>query len=166
MHNGLRCVLLALTLFSLPAIAGAPAPSATLSLKNAERTVTLTREQLSAMPHVTVSMPIHGAAHVFEGVPLTLLLQRVSAPVGEALHGDALAQVVVITARDGYVAILALAETDASVRKDAVILADRVDGAPIPQADGPYRLVVVGDLRPARSVKMVESVEVRSLKTR
>jgi DMSO/TMAO reductase YedYZ molybdopterin-dependent catalytic subunit len=38
-----------------------------------------------------------------------------------------------------------------------------MDGKPVPDAEGPLRLVVDGDLRPARSARMVEKIEVRRL---
>ena len=165
MHNVLRPLLIAAFL-ALPALSMAQTAPATVTLKNGAKSEVVTREALAAMPRATVKATIHGTAHTFEGVPLSALLQRVGAPAGEALHGEALADVVVVRARDGYVVALALAEADASMRKDAIILADRVDGAPLPDADGPYRLVVAADLRPARSAKMVESLEIVSVKGR
>jgi hypothetical protein len=166
MHNAIRALLITAALAVAPGLALAQTAPATVTLQMGARTEVVTREALAAMPRVTVSTTIHGTAHVFEGVPLAALLQRVGAPAGEALRGDALADVVLVRARDGYAVALALAEADAGVRKDAVILADRVDGAPIAEADGPYRLVVAGDLRPARSARMVESIEVISVKGR
>ena len=58
---------------------------------------------------------------------------------------------------------LALADTDPLVRKDQVILADKTDGAPMPDGLGPYRLVVEGDQRGARLARMVVSIELRQL---
>jgi hypothetical protein len=165
MHNVLRALLIAAVL-ALPGAALAQAAPATVTLKNGAKSEVVTREALAAMPRATVKATLHGTAYTFEGVPLSALLQRVGAPAGEALHGEALADVVVVRARDGYVVALALAEADPGMRKDAVILADRVDGAPIAEADGPYRLVVAADLRPARSARMVESLEIVSLKGR
>jgi hypothetical protein len=67
-----------------------------------------------------------------------------------------------VTGRDGYAAALALTETDAGFRKDQILLADRADGQPLADTAGPYRLVVEGDLRAARCVRMVSSIEVRA----
>jgi hypothetical protein len=122
---------------------------------------TVTAAELAALPRRSVSLAAeHGAARRYEGPPLTLLLQSVGAPAGKALRGPALADIVVVTARDGYRVALALAETDPGVRKDAIILADRADGAPLPVSEGPFRLVVEGDLRAARSAKMVTTITV------
>ena len=44
-----------------------------------------------------------------------------------------------------------------------MILADKMDGAPLIPHDAPYRLVVDGDQKPARSVYAVSKIEVRVL---
>ncbi len=115
------------------------------------------------MPRLSVAADFHGEKHSFEGVDLSALLARAGAPTGPAMRGAELTHVVIVTARDGYRVALSLAETDASVTTRKIILADRQDGRPIPVADGPFRLVVEGDLKPARSARMVESIEVRKL---
>jgi hypothetical protein len=129
----------------------------------AGETRTVTVAELAAMPRTRVSLSIHGTNHVFDGVALTRLLASIGAPTGESLRGPALANIVIVSARDGYKVVLSLAETDPGVRASAIILADRVDGAPIDARDGPFRLVVENDLRPARSARMVERIEVRSM---
>jgi DMSO/TMAO reductase YedYZ molybdopterin-dependent catalytic subunit len=124
-------------------------------------TRTVTAADLAALPRQSVSLTAeHGAPRRYEGPPLTLLLQSVGAPAGKALRGPALADIVVVTARDGYRVSLSLAETDPGMRKEAIILADRADGAPLPASEGPFRLIVEGDLRAARSAKMVTSITV------
>jgi hypothetical protein len=122
---------------------------------------TVTAADLAALPRQDVSLATeHGPARRYEGAPLTLLLQSVGAPAGKALRGPALADIVVVGAADGYRVALSLAETDPGVRKDAIILSDRADGAPLPDGEGPFRLVVEGDLRAARSAKRVTSITV------
>ena len=58
-----------------------------------------------------------------------------------------------------------LAETDPGTRAGKVLLVDRADGAPLAAGDGPFRIVVSDDLRPARSARMVEKIEVIRLST-
>jgi hypothetical protein len=80
------------------------------------------------------------------------------------LGGAALTDVLIVTARDGYQVVLSLAEIDPAMRRNAnVILADHDNGGEIGDADGPFRLAVDGDLRPARSARMVTRIEVRQL---
>jgi hypothetical protein len=145
-------------------LAAAPASAQDLKLTGAAgQVVSLAPAEIAALPHVTLKVQVEGKAVMFSGVPLSGLLVRVDAPYGPALHGTALADAVIVTARDGYTVVLALAETDPAFRREQVILADSADGAPLPDTTGPYRLVVEGDLRAARSARMVVSIEVRRL---
>lgn len=129
----------------------------------AGQTVRLSLAELAKLPHVDVSADMHGQKHAFSGVLLSDLLGQAGAPTGAGLRGAELTHVVLVSARDGYRVALSLAETDAAIRPMRVIVADTMDGAPVPAADGPFRLVVEGDLKPARSARMIERIEVRKL---
>jgi DMSO/TMAO reductase YedYZ molybdopterin-dependent catalytic subunit len=72
-----------------------------------------------------------------------------------------LRDVVLVSARDGYGVAVTLAETDPLFRKDRVLLADEANGAPLPDTQGPYRLVIEGDQRGARLARMVTQIELR-----
>lgn len=124
----------------------------------------LTLDELGALPRVTVKVDQHGAVHAYEGALLGDVLAKVGVPRGKAIHGAELADVVIVEASDGYKVALDLAGTDASVRAERVILADSMDGAPLDAEKGPFRLVVEGDLRPARSPRMVTSIRVLRLR--
>jgi hypothetical protein len=120
--------------------------------------LTLDRAALDALPRVKVRLEAHGQVHVYAGARLGDVLARVGAPTGAAIHGPAMAQAVRVQGGDGYAVVFGLAELDPGTRPNAIILADEADGAPL-AADGPFRLVVEGDLRPARSVRNVVKVE-------
>jgi len=124
----------------------------------------LSLAELDALPRVQVSAKEHGAQHVFEGALLGDVLAKVGAPTGKAIHGKDLADVVIVEARDGYKVVLDLASTDPSIRNDRVILADRMDGAALDCNHGPFQLVVDGDLRPARAVRMVSSIRLERVR--
>jgi len=143
--------------------AGPTAPNAAIVVVGPERTISVTSAWLAAAPRQAVSATIHGETHRFEGVPLVYVLEQASAPVGPALRGEALRTVVLISARDGYRVALGLAETDPAVSGRIMIIADEMDDAPLAAEDGPYRLVVEGDVRVARSVRMVERIELRTI---
>lgn len=128
------------------------------------QSASLAPADIAALPHVKLTVTIEGKTTAYDGVPLTQLLARVGAPAGKALRGPALRDVVLVTGKDGYAAAIALAETDPAFRKDQVLLADRADGQPLADAAGPYRLVVEGDLRGARCVRMVTAIEVRAVR--
>jgi hypothetical protein len=115
---------------------------------------------VAAMPHGRATLTAHGESHVYEGPLLIDLLAKAGTPTGAAIRGAEMADVVMVTGSDGYRVALGLAETDPMTRSEKIILADRVDGHAIDARDGPFRLVVEGDLRPARSVRMVVSVRV------
>jgi hypothetical protein len=139
---------------------GALAQSVTLTGPGGQ-TRSLSLADLATMPHESVTLAgEHGPGKRYDGTPLTLLLQSVGAPAGKALHGPALADTVVVSASDGYRVVLALAETDPGVRSEKILLADRADGVPLGATEGPFRLVVEGDLRPTRSVRMVTAIHV------
>jgi hypothetical protein len=115
--------------------------------------------QLAAMPQVKASLKAKdGATHLYQGPALSSLLQAAGAPSGEALKGPDMADVVMVSAMDGYRVAFSLAETDASIRNETMIVAIAEDGQPLDAKDGPLRLVVEGDARAARSVRMVTAV--------
>jgi hypothetical protein len=71
---------------------------------------------------------------------------------------------VVAEASDGYRALFALAEVDSGFMNSEILVADTVDGSPIDEKRGPFRLVAPHDKRPARWVRMLKSITVSSPK--
>lgn len=126
-------------------------------------TRTLGAADLAALPRETLSLSAHGQTHVYSGPSLASVLAAVDAPVGSALRGPALKSVVAVRAADGYVVAFSLAEIDPAMRSSRIILADREDDAAIGGEDGPLRLIVEGDARPARSVRQVTAIDLRTL---
>jgi Oxidoreductase molybdopterin binding domain len=100
----------------------------------------------------------HGADQAtYTGALLWSLLQRQG-----ILPNDPTARVrrtVVVTGRDGYVAVLALAEIDPEFEGKPVLLAFQRDNQPLP--DNELRLVVPGDHRGGRSVRGVARIELQ-----
>jgi hypothetical protein len=140
------------------AASGAAAQSIALSGLAGEK-VQLSAADLAAMPHQAVTLQLEGKTEACDAVPLSLILAKVGAPQGKALRGPELADVALVGAADGYRVALALAETDPLMRgEDQIFLADRCAGGPMAPPEGPFRLVVVGDKRPARSARQVTSI--------
>ncbi len=102
---------------------------------------------------VTVKNAHSDADETYEGVEVAELLRKYGAPVGKELHGYALAYYVVARGLDGYAAVLSLGEVDTSFHPGDVIVADTMNGKPLDAKNGPYKLVVTEDKRPARSVR-------------
>ena len=114
---------------------------------------------LAKLPHASVHASAHGDDADWDGVPLIELLKSAGAPSGETLRGPALALYVRVRAADGYRAVFALGEIDPSVGGETAILADRKNGKPIDDQEGPLRMIVPGDKRPARWVRQVVAID-------
>lgn len=121
--------------------------------------------RIATLPRLAVPLSIHGADHVFVGPLLIDVLRAATVVPDGASRGQGLAQAVVVRASDGYAVVFGLAELDSATRADPIILADTVDGAAIAAADGPFRVVAQGDLRPARSARQVVAIEITSFAT-
>ena len=127
------------------------------------KTLVVTPAVLADLRRGEAVMINHSVPHTYEGVRLTELLRLVDAPTGARIHADADRDYLVVTGGDGFRAVYSLAETDGSVQLHPVILADHMDGAPLIAHDAPFRLVVDGDQKPARSVYAVSRIEVKVL---
>jgi DMSO/TMAO reductase YedYZ molybdopterin-dependent catalytic subunit len=66
--------------------------------------------------------------------------------------------VVIVEARDGYTVAFSLAELLADVGNRPVWLSLELDGQPLSERDGPIRLIVPEDQKPARWVHSVKSI--------
>lgn len=127
--------------------------------------LTMQAADLQAMAHTTVTAKDRdGKDHTYSGVPLADLLKQAGATMGGELRGENLTKFVLVKAVDGYEVLFALPEIDADFATRTIILADNVDGAPLPQGVGPYRMVVPGEKKPARWIREVKSIEVRFAK--
>jgi len=124
-------------------------------------TATLTVAELAALPQQTIKAIEHGTSVTFEGVPLSEVLAKVQAPVGEELRGKALADYLLVEAADGYRAVFALAELDPAFSDKRVYLATKRDGKPLSEKEGPFRIVAPDEKRPARWVRQVTALKIR-----
>jgi hypothetical protein len=128
--------------------------------------VRLSAADLKAMPHISVTFHnTHtNADETYSGVRLAdILTTKVNAPLGKDLRGKALGDYVIATGSDGYKAVLALAEVDPAFHPGEVIVADQMDGKPLDEHSGPLKLVVTEDKRPARAVRNLVEVELKTL---
>ena len=164
-RSPILCIALGVAVLAVAPSARAEAAPAALSVTGEDgKVVVLTVKDLAALPQEAASIAHEGKTTGFKGPSLTEVLKRVGAPLGPALRGPALSDVVIVTASDGYTVALALSDLEPSIRPGKAILADAMaDGAPL-GADGPFRLVVDGDLKPARSARNVIAIELRRLR--
>ena len=158
--NTLRIPILALLVLL---VSGAEAQQKQITISGTGiKPIEITAEDLAKMPRlsVDVSDAHSGKPQHYEGVRLSNLLAKVSVPLGESLRGRALATYVVAHASDGYAVVYSLAELDPAINGKQIIVADTMDGRPLDQHQGPFRVVVPGDIRPARWIRMVVACEV------
>lgn len=120
----------------------------------------LSAADLASMPRVQADLKREdgGVTH-YEGIDLSRLLESVGAPTGPALRGPEMSDIVVVSAKDGYRVALALSDVDSGFAARSVILADKADGAALSLTEGPFRMVVEGDVRAARSARMVTAIK-------
>jgi DMSO/TMAO reductase YedYZ molybdopterin-dependent catalytic subunit len=115
---------------------------------------------LKTMPRTTVTVSEEGREIKYEGVLVGELLKRAGAPVGRDLSGKAVATYVRATAKDGYQVVFSLAELDPGFTPNDIIVADTIDGKPLFDYQGPLRIVAPHDKRGARSIRMLQRIEV------
>jgi len=82
--------------------------------------------------------------------------------LGKGLKGPLLANCLLVEAADGYRVVFSLPEIDPALTDKVVILADRKDGKPLDDKEGPFRLIVPHDKLAMRWVKQVTRASVRS----
>lgn len=122
----------------------------------------LTAAALETLRRDSAVMAFHEQPPVtYSGVALTDLL-RAAGVRADSLRGPALAMRVVLEASDGYRIVVALAELDPTLGGRRMILADRMNGRPLPADEAPWRLVIPGDQRPSRSARSVVTIRVLS----
>lgn len=120
---------------------------------------TLDAAGLAKLPQQTVHAQAHGNAVTCTGPALIDVVASVGAPHGEALRGKGLSLYVRVSAADGYRAVFALAELDPGVRDNVPIVTSRCDDKPLDANEGPFRIIVPGDKRPARWVRQVTAID-------
>jgi hypothetical protein len=139
-----------------------PAPPAgPLQISFAGKSATWTAATLAALPHTTVT--VHNehtkADETYSGVPLIALLTPLG--VTDKPRGKDLRLYVVAAGSDGYEVVYSIGEVTPDVHDATVMVADTENGTPI-NADGPLKLVATGEKRPARWVRNLVSIAVRT----
>jgi DMSO/TMAO reductase YedYZ molybdopterin-dependent catalytic subunit len=140
----------------------AQAPTGTLTVQgDIASPLSLTADDLAKMPRETASVPApDGSKIVYEGVTLLAVLQKAGAPFGKQLRGKVLTTYVLAKAQDGYQVVFTLGEIDPDFGNETILLADKRDGKPLPDKQGPFRLVCPNDHEGARSIRMLQTLEV------
>ncbi|SEO45850.1 Oxidoreductase molybdopterin binding domain-containing protein [Mucilaginibacter gossypiicola] len=101
-----------------------------------------------------------GKDHTYSGVIVSDILTKAGVTLGSELRGENLAKFLLVEASDGYQVLFALAELDKGFTDRTIILADKIDGQPLAPADGPFRIIVQDEKKPARCIKQVTAMKV------
>jgi DMSO/TMAO reductase YedYZ molybdopterin-dependent catalytic subunit len=126
--------------------------------------LTLAKTDLAKMPRTSATFNAEGTETTYEGVLLYDILKQAGAPLDKQLMGKALATYILAEARDGYQVLYSLAEIDPSFGANKIIVADTINGKPLFDYQGPFRLVVPGDKKGARSIRMLEKITIVRLR--
>lgn len=129
---------------------------------NASTPLSLSAKDLKAMPRTSLKVlnPHENKEETYEGVAVQELLRKAGVPQNEKMRGAAMATYVLAEASDGYAVAYSLAELDPSIQDSEVIVADTMNGAPLGEKQGPFKMVAPHDKRPARWVRMLKSLTV------
>ena len=120
----------------------------------------LSRVDLEALPRVKLQASAHDVSASFEGVALKSVLEKAGVSFGDTLRGKRLASCVLAEAADGYGVVIALAEIDPAFSDKQIVLAFLKDGKPLDEKEGPYRIVIPDEKRPARWIRQLTALKI------
>ena len=154
---------LCLCAFSLP---GNEPGAMILTVNGAvEHPLHLQLAELKALPRVVIkASESEGIETTFEGVSLWDVIQAAKPRLDPKNHKDLVNACVVAKAKDGYQVVFSLAELDPAFTPNDIIVADTVDGKPLFDYQGPFRIVAPHDKRGARSIRMLQTLNVVRLR--
>ncbi len=116
---------------------------------------------LAALPHQTVTLYNEHAkaSQTYSGVLLIDLLKPLGVP--EKPHGKDFRFYLVAEGSDGYQVVYSVSEVTPDIHDGTVLVADTMDGKPIGD-NGPLQLVATGEKRPARWVRNLVAIRVKT----
>lgn len=141
------------------------APAGTLAVAGDVSTpLTLSAADLKGLPRTSVTVTEQNRQVKYEGVFVSEVLRRAGVPLGKDLSGPAVAIYVLATAKDGYQVVFSLGELDQDLTHSEIIVADLVDGKPLSETQGPFRIVAPHDSKAARAIRMLQRLDVVKLR--
>jgi DMSO/TMAO reductase YedYZ molybdopterin-dependent catalytic subunit len=161
---GAIVALTILLLVSLTRPTAAQTATATLKVTGDVTTpLSLTPADVKGLPRTKVEAKSGERVVVYEGVRISEILKKAGVPLGGD-HGKSLTMYVLATASDGYQAVFSIGELDPELTNNDIIVADTVDGKPLSAEQGQFRIVAPRDVKGARSMRMLERLEVVRIK--
>ena len=126
--------------------------------------VTLSSDTLRGLPRTKFDATAHEKSHRYEGTDLRDVLHAAGVDRPAESKGALLRRVITAHASDGYVVAFAWAEIDPSIGGKVVWLVDRQDGNEVGPGEGPWRVIVPSESRPARWARQVTRIVVSDAK--
>jgi DMSO/TMAO reductase YedYZ molybdopterin-dependent catalytic subunit len=153
-------------IYTLPAAAQQKAARPAVKITGEVITpLTVYADSLSQWPRATVTLNDRdNKAHSYTGIPLQAIFEKAGVTTGKQLRGENLTKFVLVKCADGYEVVFSLAELDSSFTNRQVILAAEADGHTLSAEKGPFRLVVPGEKKPARSCFQVTDIIIQFAK--
>lgn len=122
--------------------------------------------ELEALGPITTDWSDKKGPHRVKGVRVDKLLlargfsEGVTGPKADPKQKHAgLRSALVATARDGFKAVFAVGELLETLGATQALIVWEVDGKPLAESTGPFRIVVTTDKQPSRSLHQVERFE-------
>ncbi len=139
---------------------GPKSGEATVILRGIDgKEIRLSRDDLKKLPRTEIEAADHrGKKSRYAGVALRTLLDKLKVPRGEGFRGEWMRALLAVEATDDYRAIFALPELDPNFTDRVIFLADTRDGQPLEKYKGPFQVIVPGEKRQARWVRMVKEI--------
>lgn len=149
----LRTLAFALCL-AAPAALAAPG-FALVGQDGQERTLTAAELEALGAEDVTVPDPHTQAPTRYRAVALPKVLALAGFPSDAPVRGPLLAARLLVEAADGYKVVFSFPELDPRTGSTQVLVAFALDGEPLGDDIGPFRLLVPTDRRGARWVRQL-----------
>jgi DMSO/TMAO reductase YedYZ molybdopterin-dependent catalytic subunit len=171
-HFDARVLASLIPLLALAAGAEAPA-SGQISVRGAVASPkSLTRVDLVALGAIEADWSEHGTTRHVRGVPLGKVLTTAGfspGPMGKDVakrdKRSGWKMAVRVTGLDGYQTVFSCAELMEDMGATRALVVWEVDGKPLDAEHGPFRLVVLTDKEPSRSVHQVQTIEIVDLRS-
>lgn len=165
MNQRLRGGCILMLIAALPLLPGRAAAQRDTVLTvsgDVEHPYVVTMAEYAGLPHLRVrARGGHDTTESdFDGVLLTEFLRRAGMKFLPDVRGERVTTAVVVQGSDSYRAVFSVAELDTAFTDRRTVLADRMNGKPLPAANGPLCLVVPGEKHHARWVRQVVSLTV------
>lgn len=147
-------------LFSLATSTLAQSDTATVHVVRKGCDTWISLEQLRILPHHEATVTERDGTKVtYQGAWLGEVLDASCDSTARLDKHNTLRAAVKVTAADGFVAVVALAEAVPDYSERPVLLAWSCNGQPLSERHGPFQLVP-DDRKPGRNVRQVKRLEV------